>query len=50
MVMFQIKYVLRHELLIRPKEFKTVVIIEDIYDEIVRQELVKKDSISEHRT
>ena len=44
-----LKFGLKHGLFIRPKENEMVPVVEDIYDQIVRQDLLKKDSISKHR-
>ena len=35
--------------LIRPKENEMIAVMEDIYDQTVRQDLLKKDKISKHR-
>ena len=40
---------LKHGLLIRPKGNKMIAVMKDIYDQIVRQVLLKKDNISKHR-
>ena len=41
-----LKLGLKHGLLIRPKENEMIAVMEDIYDQIVRQDLLKKDNIS----
>ena len=44
-----IKYGLKHGLLTRPKENEMVVIVEDIWDQILRNDVLKEDHISKHR-
>ena len=44
-----LKLGLKHGLFIRPKENEMVAVVEDIYDQIVRRDLLKKDNISKHR-
>ena len=44
-----LKLGLKHDILIRPKEKEMTVIMEDIYDQIVRKDLSKKDNISKYR-
>ena len=44
-----LKFGLKHRLFIRPKENKMIAVMEDIYDQIVRQDILKKDNISKHR-
>ena len=39
---------LKHGLLIRPKENEMIAVMEDIYDQFVRQDLLKKDNIWKH--
>ena len=44
-----LKLGLKHGLLIRPTESETITIMEDIYGQIVRQNVMKDDNISKHR-
>ena len=44
-----IKYSLKHGLLTRPKESEMVVIVEDIWDHILQNDVLKEDHISKHR-
>ena len=44
-----LKLGLKHGLLIRPKENEMIAVMEYIYDQIVCQDLLKKDNISKHR-
>ena len=44
-----LKLGLKHGLFIKPKEKEMIAVIKDIYDQIVRQDLLKKDNISKHR-
>ena len=41
-----LKLGLKHEILIRPKETEMVVIMENIYDQLVQRVPLKKDNIS----
>ena len=43
-----LKFGLKHGLLIRPKENEMIAVMEDIYDQTVRQDLLKKGSVSKH--
>ena len=43
-----LKLGLKHGILIRIKESEIAVILEDLYEQIVRQDLLKKDNISKH--
>ena len=43
-----LKFGLKHGLLIRPKENEMIAVMEDIYDQTVRQDLLKKGNISKH--
>ena len=43
-----LKLGLKHGILIRIKESEIVVIMEDLYEQIVRQDLLKKDNISKY--
>ena len=43
-----LKLGLKHGILIRIKEGEIGVILEDLYEQIVRQDLLKKDNISKH--
>ena len=43
-----LKLGLKHGFFIRPKENEMIAVMEDIYDRIVRQDLLKKDNISKH--
>ena len=40
---------LKHRLFVRPKENEMIAVLVDIYDQSVRQDLLKKDNISKHR-
>ena len=40
---------LKHGSLIRPKENEMLAVMEDIYDQIVHQDLLMKDNVSKHR-
>ena len=44
-----LKLGLKHALFIRHKINKMIPVMEDIFDQIVRQDLLKKDSMSKHR-
>ena len=44
-----LKLDLKHALLIRPKQNEMIAVMEDIYDQIVCQDLLQKDNISKHR-
>ena len=44
-----LKYGLKHELLTQPKESEMVVIVEDIWDQILRNNVLKEDHISKLR-
>ena len=44
-----IKYSLKHGSLTRPKESEMVVIVEDIWDQILQNDVLKEDHISKHR-
>ena len=43
------KYGLKHELLTRPKESEMIVIIDDIWEQILRKNVLMEDHISKHR-
>ena len=43
-----LKLSLKHGLFIRPKGNEMIAVMEDTYDQIVRQYLLKKDNISKH--
>ena len=43
-----LKFGLKHGLFIRPKENEMTAVIEDTYNQIVRQDISKKDNISKH--
>ena len=43
-----LKFGLKHGILIRLKESESVAIMEDFYEQIVRQDLLKKDNISKY--
>ena len=40
---------LKHGLLIRPRESEMIVIMEDVYDQILKQNILKDDHIYRHR-
>ena len=44
-----LKLGLKHWLFIRPKENEMIVVMKDIYEQVVRQDLLKRDNISKHR-
>ena len=44
-----LKLGLKHGFLIRPKENEMTAVMKDIHDQIVGQDLLKKDNISKHR-
>ena len=44
-----LKLGLKHGLLIRPEENEMITVMEDIYDQIVHQDILRKDNISKHR-
>ena len=43
-----LKLGLKHGIFIRPKQNETIAVMEDIYDQTVCQDLLKKDNISKH--
>ena len=45
----EIEVGLKHELLIRPRKSEMIVIMEDIYDQILRHNTLKDDHIFKHR-
>ena len=44
-----LKFGLKHGLFIRLRENEMIAVMEDIYDQIVRQDILQKDNISTHR-
>ena len=40
---------LKHGLLIRPREYEMILIMEDVYDQILEQNILKDDHIYRHR-
>ena len=45
----EIEVGLKHELLIRPRKSEMIVIMEDIYDQILQHNTLKDDHIFKHR-
>ena len=44
-----LKFGLKHGLLTRPKQSEMIVIAEDIWDQILQNDVLKQDNISKHR-
>ena len=44
-----LKVRVKHDLLIRPRESEMVVIMEDVYDQILKQNILKDEHIYKHR-